>query len=63
MLCIVGTGMCGDKESEWDCTRVSQKVTDFSKKHIYYKYIETKLFFNVLSLDFNAPIPATHRFF
>jgi hypothetical protein len=46
-------------------TRVSQKVTGLLKKHIYCKYTETNLIllFNVIPLDFNAPVPAFHIFF
>jgi hypothetical protein len=37
----------------------------FQKDHIYFKYVETKLksLFNVIPLDFNAPVPAHHKFF
>jgi hypothetical protein len=37
----------------------------FQKRHIYFKYTETKLIllFNVIPLDFNAPVPAFHMFF
>jgi hypothetical protein len=33
--------------------------------HIYFKYTQTKLIslFNVIPLDFNAPVPAFHTFF
>jgi hypothetical protein len=48
-------------------TRGSQKVETFflKKRHIYYKYTKTKLIllFNIIPLDFNAPVPAFHEFF
>jgi hypothetical protein len=36
-----------------------------NKKHIYCEYTEMKLIslFNVIPLDFNAPVPALHKFF
>jgi hypothetical protein len=45
-------------------TKSKSKGT-FRKKHIYFKYAETKLIlhFNVTPLDFNAPVPAFHMFF
>jgi hypothetical protein len=49
-----------------DCTRVSQKVKGLlKKKHIYCKCTETKLIllFNVIPLDFKAPVPVFHKFF
>jgi hypothetical protein len=46
-------------------TRVSQKVKGLQRKHIYYKYTETKLIllFNVIPLEFNAPVSVFHKFF
>jgi hypothetical protein len=44
---------------------ISQKVTGlFRKRHIYCKYTETKLIliFNVNPIDFNASVPAFHKF-
>jgi hypothetical protein len=45
-------------------TWISQKVKGLLKKHIYCKYTETKLIllFNVIPLDFKAPVPARHKF-
>jgi hypothetical protein len=46
-------------------TRVSQKSKGtFIKKHIYCKYTETKLIslFNVIPLDFIAPVPVFSKF-
>jgi hypothetical protein len=45
-------------------TRVSQKVKGLKKKHIYFKYTETKLMllFIVIPLDFSAPVPALYSF-
>jgi hypothetical protein len=46
-------------------TRVSHKVKGLLKKYIYFKYTETKLIllFNVIPLDFSAPVPVFHNFF
>jgi len=46
-------------------TRVNQKRDFPPKKHIYYNYTETKLIslFNVIPLDFSAPVPEFHKFF
>jgi hypothetical protein len=46
-------------------TRLSKKAEGLFKKHIYFKYTERKLIllFNVIPFDFNAPVPAMHRFF
>jgi c-di-GMP-related signal transduction protein len=48
-----------------DCMRVSQKVREFPKEHIYCKYMETKLIslFNIIPIDFDAADPAFHKFF
>jgi hypothetical protein len=37
----------------------------FQRKYIYFKYTETKLtsLFNVIPLDFNAPVPEFYSFF
>jgi hypothetical protein len=53
------------KNSNAKCTRVNQKAKGlFRKKHIYFKYTDTKLtlLFNVIPLDFNALVPAFHKF-
>jgi hypothetical protein len=44
---------------------VSQKVKGLLKKTHLFKYTETKLMslLNVIPLDFNAPVPAFHKFF
>jgi hypothetical protein len=36
----------------------------FQEKRIYYRYTQTELtlHFNVTPLDFNAPVPAFHKF-
>jgi hypothetical protein len=43
----------------------SKIIGTFQKKHIYCKYTETKLIllFNVIPLDFNAPVPMFDNFF
>jgi hypothetical protein len=42
----------------------SKSKGTFLTKHIYCKYTETKviLLFNVISIDFNAPVPEFHSF-
>jgi hypothetical protein len=46
-------------------TKVSQKIKGLKKKNIYCKYTEMQLilFFNVILLDINAPVPAFKFFF
>jgi hypothetical protein len=46
-------------------TRVSQKAKGLLKKSHLFKNTETKLIslFNVIPLDFNAPVPAFHKVF
>jgi hypothetical protein len=52
-------------QSIYSFTWVSQKVKGFLKKRINCKYTETnlKLPFNVISLEFEAPVPVFHKFF
>jgi hypothetical protein len=51
---------------QWLIQEVKSKSKGtFQEKHIYFKYTETKLIslFNTIPLDFNAPVPAFHKFF
>jgi hypothetical protein len=54
------------KESAaWYFEGKSKSKGTLKKKHIYCKYTEMKLIllFNIISLNFSAPVSAFHKFF
>jgi hypothetical protein len=59
--------MCELTETGDEYTRVSQKVMGLFKKSTFIVNIQKQtnitLLFNVIPLDFNAPVPAYHKYF